>query len=386
MPIGSDKGSFIKPGFLPLTVGPVTPIPAGALWVTGYNNYGQLGLGDTVTRSSPTQVGAYANWVGLSGARYCSFGTKTDGTLWSWGRNNRGQLGVGDTTDRSSPVQVGALTNWATLSSGSIAGNDQFVLAVKANGTLYAWGYNGSAQLGDGTYTTRSSPVQLGSLTTWAECSAGAAAGYAIKTDGTIWSWGSNNNGALGLNEAPGTNHSFPTQIGALTNWLKVSAGTTFVSALKTDGTIWAWGLNSQGMLGQGNTTSYSSPVQIGALTTWLSVSSGYSQMHGITTGGALWSWGQNNSGQLGINAAGDRSSPVQVGALTTWASTSPGSSQSVALKTDGTAWGWGYNGQGALGTGTLTDTSSPVQIGALTSWLRLAVRPRASFTLLSKP
>jgi alpha-tubulin suppressor-like RCC1 family protein len=147
----------------------------------------------------------------------------------------------------------------------------------------------------------------------------GGRAGFAIKTDGTLWSWGRNDNGgSLGLGNL--TNYSSPKQIGALTNWSKISAGNFYTVALKTDGTMWAWGTNNSGQLGQGNTTDRSSPVQIGALTTWSSVSGlGLDCCGAIKTDGTLWMWGNNAFGQLGQSNTTSRSSPVQVGALTTW-------------------------------------------------------------------
>ena len=115
MPIGSDKGSFIKPGFLPLTVGPEGPTAAQA-WAWGLNDLGSLGLGYPNylnNRSSPVQLGAEANWSSLSNGHETSLGVKTDGSLYAWGGNNYGELGLGNTTNYSSPVQVGALTNWS---------------------------------------------------------------------------------------------------------------------------------------------------------------------------------------------------------------------------------------------------------------------------------
>jgi len=147
--------------------------------------------------------------------------------------------------------------------------------------------------------------------------------------------------------------------------------------ALKTDGTIWCWGEGGSGALGQGNTTDYSSPVQVGALTTWATIGPGSETDQAnsewsmaVKTDGTLWTWGENTKGQLGDGSTTDRSSPVQIGALTTWSSVSGGRKTSYAIKTDGTLWAWG-NGE-ALGNGTTTQISSPVQIGALTTWSKL--------------
>jgi alpha-tubulin suppressor-like RCC1 family protein len=154
---------------------------------------------------------------------------KTDGTLWAWGWNRKGQLGINGNVDgftgQSSPVQVGALTTWAQVSAGS-----EHTAAVKTDGTIWSWGYNGNAELGDNTTISRSSPVQIGSLTNWAQVSAGSYHTTSVKTDGTFWAWGSNPNGQLG--DGTVAAKSSPVQVGALTSWSNVSAGGRHTLAL----------------------------------------------------------------------------------------------------------------------------------------------------------
>ena len=145
---------------------------------------------------------------------------KTDGTMWSWGNNDNGRLGLGDTTNQSSPVQIGALTTWSSVSCGGYTG---FAAAIKTDGTMWSWGNNGSGRLGLGDTTNRSSPVQIGDLTTWSIVSSKGFRAHAIKTDGTLWSWGANGSGRLGLGNT--TTYSSPKQIGSSTNWRSVSAG-----------------------------------------------------------------------------------------------------------------------------------------------------------------
>lgn len=191
--------------------------------------------------------------------------------LWAWGYNNFGELGNGTVTLYSSPIQVGILTNWKQVSCGQ-----QHTAAVKTNGTLWTWGYNFYGQLGNNTTTIHySSPIQIGSGTNWKQvaCCGGGNYTAAIKTDGTLWAWGKSNYGQLGLNN---TNYySSPKQVGSLTNWSKVITSGNHTVSVKTNGTLWAWGWNIGGELGQGNTTYFSSPKQVGSLTSWLSISAG---------------------------------------------------------------------------------------------------------------
>ena len=230
----------------------------GTLWAWGYNAYGQLGDGTTTNRHSPVQIGTGTDWAKVEAGKEYTVAIKTDGTLWAWGANYSGQLGDGTTTWRYSPVQIGSDTNWAKVAAG-----DRYTVAIKTDGTLWAWGDNYYGQLGDGTRTTRYSPVQIGTGTNWAKVAAGGAHTIAIKTDGTLWAWGYNYYGQLG--DGTTTNRtSGPVQIGTGTNWAKVAAGWYHTVAIKTDGTLWAWGSNGDGQLGDGSTaTNRTSPVQI---------------------------------------------------------------------------------------------------------------------------
>ena len=351
----------------------------GTLWAWGRNvTFGQLGDNTVVTRSSPVQIGTLNNWSTLAVGNNHTLALKTDGTLWSWGGNTNGELGqnIATSAHRSSPVQVGTETNWAWIGAGS-----NHSLAVKTNGTLWTWGRGTSGELGSGVVTPRSSPVQLGTLTNWSGVEGGGFFSMAIKTDGTLWSWGSNGSGRLG--DGTSINRSSPVQVGTLNNWSKIYPGedagsNTYGScaAIKTDGTLWAWGMNGNGQNGQGEITiiARSSPVQIGTNTNFASGSFG--QEHGIAllNDGTLASWGVQSSAVLGQNLTFNinRSSPTQVGDFnTSWSDTiiSVGSSHTMARKSNGTLWSWGVNTFGQLGSGTTLNRSSPVQVGTLNNW-----------------
>lgn len=341
------------------------------LWAWGWNSYGRLGLGDQVNKNSPVQVGSMVNWQTPAAATEFNLVVKVDGTLWVWGRNDRGQLGVasGDRTNRLSPTQVGAMTNWKIASGGS-----QHSVAVKTDGTLWSWGDNQSGQLGlgaSGGYLA--SPNQVGTLTNWTYVATSNTSVLALKTDGTLWAWGSNGYGQLGL--ANGTSYSSPKQVGAYTNWQKIYSNDRQAGAIKTDGTLWTWGRNAYGIGGLGTSAQYTptnSPTQVGTLTNWNQLAIGGLHMQATRTDGTLWAWGKNTNGQLGLGNTTNYSSPKQVGSLTNWSHAASGGYFTAAIKTNNTLWSWGRNSYSELGLSNATGYSSPKQIGSLTIWKTL--------------
>jgi len=353
----------------------IPPITYGELLTWGLNNFGQLADNTRTNRSSPVQtVAGGTTWQNISFGytMYTVAGIKTDGTLWTWGWNNYGTLGDGTITSKSSPVQtVAGGTTWQSISMGAFA-----AAAIKTDGTLWTWGYNNNGQLGDNTITSKSSPVQtVAGGTTWSK----VATGYhtsAIKNDGTLWMWGNNSNGQLGDNTI--TSKSSPVQtVAGGTNWQQSSNGRYFTSAIKNDGTLWSWGDNSYGQLGDNTRTNRSSPVQtIAAGSNWSQVAVGLNHTLATKTDGTLWTWGNNAYGGLGDGTTTHKSSPVQIsGGGTTWNNKiAAGTRYSGAIKTDGTLWVWGENGQGQIGDGTRTQSTVPVQVGLLTTWQQLSL------------
>jgi len=291
--------------------------------------------------------------------------------LWAWGYNSDGGLGQNARINRSSPVQVGSDQVWTF--AGEVPHGDVSLGAVKNDGTLWMWGYNNRGSMGNNTSTADfSSPVQIPG-TTWSQFAVmGKDKVMTTKTDGTLWMWGYNYYGTLGQNIGGEDNGkvSSPTQVGTDTGWgtavNQCALGQAQSMAVKNNGTLWGWGMNEHGQLGLGSDkNSRSSPTQIGTDATWSEVSSGNNYCMATKTDGSLWSWGINDDGQLAHNnndTPTRLSSPKQVGTDTTWHKARCTSGLAFISKTDGTLWGVGSSFHGAMAN-SRTSRSSPTQI-----------------------
>jgi alpha-tubulin suppressor-like RCC1 family protein len=345
----------------------------GFSYAWGANAQGRLGDGTTTDKSSPVSViGGFNDWCQVSAGNNHSLGVRQNGTAWAWGNNGSGRLGDGTTTSRTSPVSVvGGFTDWCQVSAGSTHS-----LGVRANGTAWAWGSNSSGQLGDGTITTRNSPVSvIGGFTDWCQVSAGISHSLGIRTNGTAWAWGANAQGRLGDNTTTSTS-SPVSVVGSFTDWCQVSAGSGHSLGVRANGTAWGWGNNGSGRLGDGTTTNSSSPVSVvGGFSDWCQVSAGTLHSLGVRQNGTAWAWGSNANGLLGDGTTTSRTSPVSVvGGFTDWCQVSAGGGHSLGVRENGTAWAWGYNVSGRLGDGTTTDRSSPVSVvGSFTDWCQVS-------------
>ena len=384
-------GLTISGGGITISSPPPPPSGAGYLYYWGMNVNGSIpNQSSNYTQyNSPIVIGSDTNWIAVSASLEGGAGVKTDGTLWTWGKNTAGQLGDNTTINKSSPVQtVAGGTNWSQVSMTVAAqNNDSTVAAIKTDGTLWLWGENLAGSLGDNTTIKKSSPVQtVAGGSNWSKITTGTAvsgriAVGAIKTDGTLWMWGWNNYSNLGTTSTG--NKSSPTQtVSAGSNWAEISTGPHATAAIKTDGTLWVWGANYNGVFGTNNTIGtfpnfLSSPVQtVAAGTNWSKVATGYDSVAAIKTDGTLWTWGRNNQGQLGNGNTTNQSSPAQInGGGTNWSQASMGLYySSAAIKTDGTLWTWGDGEFGQIGDNSTLDRLSPVQtIAGGTNWTQVS-------------
>jgi hypothetical protein len=262
-------------------------------------------------------------------------------------------------TDGRGGWNQGVLQVSGPAAFASASGGERHTLAVRSDGTLWAWGFNGNGQLGDGTTVSRYSPVQIGSA--FAAVAAGASHSLGLHDNGELWAWGENYYGQLG--DGTTTASASPVLIGS--GFAAIAAGAQHSLALRTDGTLWAWGHNAYGELGDDTYADHAAPAQIATGSTFASVAAGSNHGLAIRTDGTLWAWGRNDNGQIGdgtYNEAGV-ASPVLIGSGFSQASAS--GTHSAAVMADGTLWAWGYGGHGQLGDGTGVGRESPVLIGS---------------------
>jgi alpha-tubulin suppressor-like RCC1 family protein len=334
----------------------------GSAW-----NWGGGGLGEgtsSVARSSPVSVVGGHSFVQITrGGQSQGNALKADGSVWSWGVASSGQLGDNTITSKSSPVSVVGGHSFSFLAAGNF-----FNLALKSNnGSAWAWGLGTTGQLGDfQSFSNRSSPVSVVGGHSFVRLIATEVNGYGLKDDGSIWGWGQNLLGALG-NNTDGLRKS-PVSVVGNHSFIKVSASEGAGNApiaLKADGSAWQWGRAGNNEIGDGNgTIPRSSPVSVVGGHSFIDISNGSTHSMALKSDGSAWGWGQGTTGEMGQNALATRNSPVSVVGGHSFASIRAGATSTIALKSsDGSVWAWGSNTTGRLGDNTTNNRSSPVSV-----------------------
>ncbi|KQN96812.1 RCC1 domain-containing protein [Paenibacillus sp. Leaf72] len=336
----------------------------GTVLSWGSNEYGQIGVpssGELDRKLSPEYVPNLSDVTYVTAGAGFSVALKSDRTVWAWGKNADHQLGAASFNNKeSNPVKVTGISDVISISTGT-----GHVIALKSDGTVWTWGSNSRGQLGNGESgfdKSKSTPSQVSGLTNIIAVSGGAEHSLALKSDGTVWSWGYNSASQLG--DGTYTNRTTPIQIG-LTNVKSISAGQSHSLALKKDGTVWAWGWNANGQLGDGTYVNRNLPVQV-SLPVINSISTDVMHSSALDTTGRVWTWGSNTYGQLGDGSTTDSNIPKSIG-ITNVSQVSSGYLFTLAMKTDGTIAGWGYNVGGQLGSGDRTNKYTPTLITGVT-------------------
>lgn len=345
----------------------------GEVNVCGDNSSGEFGTGSDAPSASYTRQRTMANWpvsriVSATFGQYHAAALKSDGTVWSWGYNANGQIGDGTTNLRGKPVPTLNLSSATAISAGTDYGDH--TLALNSYGQVYAWGRNDSGQTGDGTTTTpRTTPAVVSGLSACRAITAGDYHSLAVDYTGSVKSWGSNAQGQLG--DGTTANTSTPVSVSGLFNIVAVSAGTHFSAALHADGTVWTWGSGSSGQLGNGTTASTQpTPAKVPGLTGVIAITAGGYHALALKSDGSVWAWGHNSYGQLGINSTGYATVPTQVRSematniLADIRAISASSFSSFAIDGGGRVHAWGQNSGGQFGNGLTTSSLVPLENG----------------------
>ncbi len=357
----------------------------GTVWSWGRNNLGQLGRDDSINGDGhiPNPVPGLSDIVGLSLGRNHTLALKNDGTVWAWGDNTRGQIGNGVASVQpvAVPFQIPGLTNIRLVAAGSLHS-----LAVGNDGIVWAWGDNTQGQLGQGAtgILPGKTPVQVPNLTGIVDAAAGNDHSITVRSDGSIWIWGMNDQGVLGVGSGAAA-VAKPTAVPGVSQAVSVSAGGGTSYAVLLDGSAMAWGYNSDGQCGLGTqTASTPTPTLIPSLNSIAAVAAGKMHALAVRDDGTVLSWGSNQFGQLGNGQGNNYNVPIQVPNFTDVTAVAIGPSHIVALRGDGTVWTWGDNTKGQLGNGVVLPgaVATPFQVPGLSGITAVAASSRNSYAV----
>ena len=345
----------------------VAAVTGGGAMAWGDNNAGELGDGSIVSRTSPILASGFEDMVAVAAGADHTVALKSDGTVWAAGYNVFGQLGDLGTQSRSVAVQASGVSGASAVAAGGF-----FTLALATGGTVWSWGYNADGELGNGTLANNATPAPIASLSGVTAIAAGQAFALALESGGTVLGWGYNGYGQIGA----GGSASSPRSVAGLDSVVALAAGSDHALFLRGNGTVWALGSSAYGQLGNGTTgVSSSAPVQVAGLTDVIAIDAGGGHSVALCADGTVWAWGRNAHGELGDGTTIDRATPVQVAGLAGVVAISAGGrganyiggvvGVTVALKADGSVWAWGGARSGQVGDGTYVSRSRPVVVVA---------------------
>lgn len=347
----------------------------GLLYSWGTNANGELGDRTNIQKTWPVPIATLpARALAIASGFYHNLLLTSTGVLYAWGLGNNGRLGDGTTTSKNTPVVVGSLTNAIKIACG----RDHSV-AVTRTGQVYAWGYNWHGQLGDNTQTERATPTLITAISSVVGIACGANHTVAFTTSGQLYSWGLNSYGQLG--DTTTLTRLLPTLISVplvtantRQSVVALACGEHHTMALvRTDNTnthtLFTWGYNVYGQLGNGNATPRYSPVDLPSISfpnisgNIIGIACSVHSSYAITSSGQLYSWGWNNNGQLGDGTTANKSTPTLISGITNVTSISCGEQHVVASTRNNKIYTWGVNGNGQLGNVTLNRSLSPIII-----------------------
>ncbi|PCH91455.1 MAG: RCC1 repeat- and reductase domain-containing protein [Bacteroidetes bacterium] len=347
--IGSVNAQTIAAG----TLHTIALCPDGTVWTWGGNSYGQLGDTSLVSSIVPNQVSGLDSVIDIFSGWHGCFAEKSDNTIWAWGKNNDGELGIGVIGNSFYPQQVIGLDSVLKIDGGAF-----HTIALTENGSVWTWGDNNRGQLGNSNFQVGElTPIQVPGLDGIIDIDAGWNHCLALKDDGSLWVWGDNGKGELG--DSTFLLKDYPINVSGLTDVVQIQGGGSHSMALKSDSTVWTWGFNDFGQLGNGNLTTTPWPMQVTGLSGIVAIESGRNHSLALDKDGIVWVWGHNFYSNLGNGLTSDQNTPVQSGLPANNYTLSSGDWHGFAMVNDD-IWTWGRNNYGQLGDSTYSNESTP--------------------------